>query len=201
MSTTAPQAAPPPLPFRHRWYQFTLREMLLAALAFCLLVALIVGQRHSGTTAFFRSFDAHKAVAAACSRLGLKVDELIACQTSHSEGDRTADRSIILWLDIPPASEAEKVIAEFRREVGHQLEKCGCEIHRRGWEDEPGAKEMADFDFKYSQGGTEGDAHVCSLLFREDYYSAEGEHTRKFYRRWRMLILIHESVKYGPIGR
>ena len=68
-STEPPTAAPP---FRHRWYQFTLREMLLAALAFCLLMALFAGQRHSTTTSFLRSFQqytlsADQVVTAACA--------------------------------------------------------------------------------------------------------------------------------------
>ena len=71
MTSSQPQTAAPAM--RVRWFQFTLRELLLVGLALCLLMALIVSQRRSTATSFYRSFpaNANKAVADVCSRLGL----------------------------------------------------------------------------------------------------------------------------------
>ncbi len=45
MTSSQPQTAAPAM--RVRWFQFTLRELLLVGLALCLLMALIVSQRRS----------------------------------------------------------------------------------------------------------------------------------------------------------
>ncbi len=62
-------AAPEPL--RSRW-QFTLRELLLFMLAFCLLMALIVSSRPLHPTPFFNAFVGENIVKAACDRQGLE---------------------------------------------------------------------------------------------------------------------------------
>ena len=58
-------------PLRARW-QFTLRELLLFMLAFCLLMALIMSSRPLHPTPFYNAFVGETIVKAACDRQGLK---------------------------------------------------------------------------------------------------------------------------------
>ncbi len=186
MSTTEPQVATPP--FRPRWYQFTLREMLLAALAMCLLCGLFAGERHSSTTSFFDSFERTgaqgKVVAAACARASLKSHVLggPSCGSGRETG-AVYDCEVV--LDSPPLAQSRKVVAALEQEIERLLREDGCEMRGRGGCSYDG------FMLEYRKGPTEGDIYVHTLQ------ATEGD-PPKF---WRLSILIHESVKYGPIGR
>ena len=91
------ESQPAACPSRLRWYQFTLREMLLAALAFCLLVALFVHPRRSTPTPTFFSERFHReqgqVVQAAFARLGLKSDACAPGMFQRASG--TGPRQLI----------------------------------------------------------------------------------------------------------
>jgi hypothetical protein len=186
MSTTELRPAPPPL--GHRWYQFTLRELLLAALAFCLLMALFAGQRHSTTTSFLWSFSQNSStvdqvVTAACAQAGLKVHVLGG--PSSAWGRETGGVYYCeVVFDAPPVAESRKVVAALYQEIERLLNADGCKVGG-------GSGPRDGFEIEYSKGSTEGDVFVNTL------HTPEGD-PKNF---WRLLILIHESVKYGPTAR
>ena len=186
MSATEPHTAPPP--FQHRWYQFTLREMLLASLAFCLLCALLASHRHSTTTSFFRSFRGGQALAAAFAHSGVKLvsADLLPGESYDVQGDITAVRTWQILLHKLPTG---KVIVDLEDEVEGLLRKDGCRVHFTGGPAQPDDEPPQNFYLQYSKGGTEGYVHV--YVERNDMMMY----------RWRLTFLLHESVKYGPIGR
>ena len=85
-------------------------------------------------------------------------------------------------LDAPPVAESRKVVAALQQEIERLLQKEGC-MTGGGGEVSP----CDGFLIRYGKGSTDGDICVHTLRTEDDPPD-----------RWRLLILIHESVKYGP---
>ncbi len=164
-------------PRRLSAWQFTLRELLLASLAFLLLVALFATAWPSRTTPFFDTFSHKNALATVCGRLQLNLKSPGGGEGVSRVG-KTAVRNLEIEVASPKASEVGRVMAELRREIESLLKKSGCQIHGR----ESGCSSSGDhFSFEYDKGGTTGDIFVHSVAISD--------------MRWVILILMHESLR------
>ncbi len=159
--------------------------MLLAALAFCLLVALFVHPRRSTPTPTFFSERFHRekgqVVQAAFARLGLKSDACAHGMFQRREWDGAAAANSEIIVFSPPRSQSRAVVGELNRGVREMLTQGGWEVYQRGLQ--PYDEDMASYAFGHGfrKGDIEGDICVYAM---EDPKRPD---------HWLFEVLIHES--------
>ena len=164
-----------PIPVRLR---FSLREILLAMVAICALVALYVGPVRSIPTPFLSGLDVDGALEAIYrdEELGFPAKSV---GTSEGFSDLYAQQFSSLTLESPTQLEVRaRILPRLHDEIETDLNAAGCEIIGRGKIIVNNREELQGFTFRYSHGDTRG-------VFRAHTVPIEDDRTR-------LLIFVDE---------
>jgi hypothetical protein len=161
-----------------RWYQFSLREILLATVALSAVLALIVNNPPFAPTDFFESFDAGQLINRLNSQHKLG---LASASTSGStfRADGRSNRSFEYSTPTPDDNTiCQQLMPSLYDEIKQQLADTGCRIEGRSIEGIPHGQlrspstlddqrdaydQIREFSFTYQSGAVRGKIQVWAL--------------------------------------
>jgi hypothetical protein len=143
-----------PPPVRH-WWQFTLREILLAMTAAGALVALAVKSYPSPPTPFFGEFDAQTQLKQVMANLSIKPRSSGGGTSSSWDGGSGHKR----WHFCSGRGDRQlgAVGFVFAQRVESELARHDCQIHGRSWSGNPKQQSLNSFGYSYRRGATQGE--------------------------------------------
>ena len=153
---------------RGRW-QFSLRELLLAALAFALAMALVSTSRPSVGTPFFRSFSALTAVQSVCKSLGINARcDRSSVTVSGNPGDKT--REVAMEMEPPRPADLCRLLAGLQSEIKRELSDRQCTVVNRGHPSLGPIGGVKYIDYEY--GSTDGEVQIVIIVRADDRWGA-----------------------------
>lgn len=157
---------------RRRWYQFSLREILLATVAISAVLANIVNYRSFAPTEFFEKFDEHRMLRDLNRkhRLGISIS---SNDGATFRGDRQSFRSY--RCSISPSDyrkTCRQLMPQLHAAVEQLLADTDCQIYGHTTQgtlltytrpSEPRYQEITEFSFNYKSGNVRGKIKVSAL--------------------------------------
>lgn len=138
------------------WARFSLREILIAVVAICALLALYMSRTGSVPTPFLASLDVDVLLEAIYADEGLGFFAYSGSGGSGASRDHASRESVIT---VKPQSAAEfqsRAMPEFLERVESELRSSGCRITGRGKSGSEGYAELHSFAFRYARGRVRG---------------------------------------------
>ena len=146
-----------------RFYQFSLREMLIAVVAIGAVAALFVKNRPYAPTAFITALDERAMLEEVCDDSGilLHIGSMSRSYGMHGGGGQYRETSLV--INEPARRQFQKsVLPDFRNRIEKVLQDSGCTIESRS-QGGPDQTELQEFSFKYRFGTGRGVVRAYSL--------------------------------------
>ena len=156
------------------WFQFSIRELLIAMVAVAAVVALFVNNRPYGQTAFMDSFNPRAELQAICQAKGVSFNSPGASEGSGSIAGGGYQSQASFSLSSPSVDDLEiQVMPEWYSRIDARLRELRCDVvgESRGGEMIPGTrdfKRVSEFSFRYRQGKTMGVLRVYVLPDKQE---------------------------------
>jgi hypothetical protein len=157
---------------RQRWYQFSLREILLATVAISAVLTIIVKNRPFTPTEFFDEFNEAHVLNGVAQRLNLGLNTP-ASSGSISRGGPRANRSFQHTISTPDyGTVCQQLMLPIYDDIEQQILDSGCKIDGRSttgvrtanWrQGDPLYQELNEFSFGYNSGNVRGKIKVWAL--------------------------------------
>ena len=151
-----------------KWWQFSLRELLILMVAVAAVVALFVQNRPRRPTSFYDNFNPQAELESIGSSQSLPVDISGSSQNSGG-GPNSAQLEASFYLRSPSLDELQsKIMTEWRSRIFAKLQQQGCDPvgNSQSGKRDRGSEEfdsLSSFGLRYRKGATRGILRIYAL--------------------------------------
>ena len=154
---------------RRRWYQFSIREMLIATVAVAAMTALFVENRPYSPTIFLQNLDERSLLTQCCADLGVTLGSIVEEGVKNRVWGGHGNHNATLTISEPDIDVLQtEVMQALRSSVEELLADSNCVITGRTTVATTGDERLVEFHFRYHRGSVQGVIRVISLEQPED---------------------------------